>query len=92
MTYAETEVFEHFLGTKRIDLDLHGTIAEMPVRHFATGDDLRTEVANARVWGGLHFRFSTEAGGRLGTRVADWTLAHAFRPQRGCRPNGRSGV
>jgi hypothetical protein len=83
-TFAQTEVFERFLGTRRIDLDLPGTIAEMPLRHFATGDELRTEVANARVWGGLHFRFSTEVGGQLGTRVADWTLAHAFRPQRGC--------
>jgi hypothetical protein len=84
-TFAQTEVFERFLGTRRIDLDLSSTIAEMPTRHFATGDDLRTEVANARVWGGLHFRFSTDIGGQLGTRVADWTLAHAFRPQRGCR-------
>ncbi len=90
VTFAETEVFERFLGTKRIDLDLAGTIAEMPVRHFATGDDLRAEVANARVWGGLHFRFSTEAGGRIGTRVADWTMAHAFRPQRGCGPSSRT--
>jgi hypothetical protein len=83
VTYSQTEVFERFLGTTRINLDLAGTIAEAPVRHFVTGDDLRREVANARVWGGLHFRFSTDAGGRLGTRVADWTLAHAFRRQRG---------
>jgi hypothetical protein len=89
-TYAETEVFERFLGTPRIDLDLVGTIPEMPVRHFATGDDLRGDVANARVWGGVHFRFSTEVGGQLGTRVADWALAHAFRPQRGCGPNDRT--
>ena len=32
------------------------------VRHFATAGDLRTEVANARMWGGLHYRFSTVAG------------------------------
>ena len=62
------------------------------MRHFATGDDLRREVANARVWGGLHFRFSTEAGGQLGTRVADWTLAHAFRPQRGCALKSRKAA
>ena len=92
VTFAETEVFERFLGTTRIDLDLPGTIAEMPVRHFATGDDLRSDVANARVWGGLHFRFSTEAGGRIGTRVADWTLAHAFRPQHAAAVNSRSAA
>ena len=91
-TFAETEVFERFLGTRRIDLDLHGTIAEMPLRHFATGDDLRAEIVNARIWGGLHFRFSADAGGRLGTRVATWTLEHAFRPQRGCGTNHRSAA
>jgi hypothetical protein len=82
-TFAETEVFERFLGTRRIDLDLRSTVPEIPVRHFATGDDLRREVANARVWGGLHFRFSTQVGGELGTRVAIWTLAHEFRPRWG---------
>jgi hypothetical protein len=57
----------------------------MPTRHYATADDLRRDVANARVWGGLHFRFSTQIGGELGTRVARWTLAHDFRPLRECR-------
>ena len=92
VTYAETEVFERFLGTTRIDLDLRSTIAEMPLRHFATGDDLRREVADARVWGGLHFRFSTQAGGRLGAEVANWTLAHAFRPLRDCGLKSRKSA
>ena len=79
-------MFERFLGTRQIDLDLPSTVAGVPARHFATGRrPPRRDVANARVWGGLHFRFSTEVGGQLGTRVADWTLAHAFRPTRGCR-------
>jgi hypothetical protein len=85
VTSSQAEVFERFLGTRRIDLDLPGSIAEMPTRHFATGDDLRREVANARVWGGIHFRFSTEVGAALGMRVAEWALAHEFRPERGCR-------
>jgi hypothetical protein len=81
VTFAQTEVFERFLGTPRIDLDLTSTVPEMPVRHFATGDDLERDVANGRVWGGLHFRFSTDTGGELGRRVAEWTLAHQFRPR-----------
>src|SRR6476659_2643783 len=30
VTYAQTEVFERFLGTTHIDLNLPGTVAEMP--------------------------------------------------------------
>jgi hypothetical protein len=79
LTFSQSVVFERFLGTRQIALDLPGTAATIPARHFATADDLRRDVADARIWGGLHFRFSTEVGGALGVRVANWTLAHEFR-------------
>jgi hypothetical protein len=79
LTFSQSVVFERFLGTRQIDLDLPGTAATVPSMHFATAGDLRRDVANARIWGGLHFRFSTEVGGALGERVANWTLAHEFR-------------
>jgi hypothetical protein len=83
MTFAQSLVFQRFLGTRRIDLDLPSTVPGVPARHFATTEDLESEILNARVWGGIHFRFSTETGGALGRRVAEWALAHEFRPRRG---------
>jgi hypothetical protein len=83
-TSAIMEVLTDFLGTSEIDVDVHGFDPSGPagnmnaVHHFATADDLRAEVANARVWGGLHYRFSTVAGSTLGKQVADYDLAHAF--------------
>jgi hypothetical protein len=77
-------VFAAFLGTNQINLDLRGFDPNGPagnlnaVRHFATVDDLRTEVANARMWGGVHYRFSTVAGLQLGRDLATYDLAHAF--------------
>ena len=50
------------------------------MHHFNTADDLRTEIVNARVWGGLHYRFSGLAGVTLGPKVAEYDLAHAFQP------------
>jgi hypothetical protein len=44
------------------------------VRHFATADDLRAEIVNARIWAGVHYRFSGEAGVKLGTEVAQYDL------------------
>ena len=82
------EVFSEFLGTDRIDLDLHGFDASGAagnldaVRHFETAEQLRDEVVNARVWGGVHYRRSGEAGAHLGRQVAHYGLNHAFRPAR----------
>ena len=78
ITSAVGEVIARFLGTDAIDIDLEGTANFSVTRHFATVQDLRTEVENARVWAGLHYRFSTLAGVRLGKEVADYDLDHAF--------------
>jgi hypothetical protein len=50
------------------------------VRHYDIGKQLRTEVVNARVWGGIHYRRSGEAGVHLGRQVAHYGLNHAFKP------------
>jgi hypothetical protein len=85
-TSAMAEVFSEFLGTDDIDLDIHGfDAAGLPgnldaVHHFDTADQLRTEVINARLWGGIHYRRSSEVGVHLGLKVAHYGLNHAFRP------------
>jgi PAP2 superfamily len=43
-------------------------------RQWATPDALVREVANARVWDGVHFRTSTEVGVEMGRKIGD--LAH----------------
>jgi DNA-binding SARP family transcriptional activator len=44
-----------------------------------------TEVINARVWGGIHFRSADIDGARIGAQVTDFVARHAFRPMRGDR-------
>lgn len=77
-TSAIAEVLTRFLGTSDIDVDVQGTPNFSVTRHFATADDLRTEVENARIWAGIHYRFSVKAGAALGRAVADYDLCHAF--------------
>lgn len=85
-TSAVAEVFSEFLGTDSINMDIHGFDAAGPpgnlnaVRHYSTADELRSEVVNARLWGGIHYRFSSEAGVQLGRKIAHYGLNHAFRP------------
>jgi hypothetical protein len=86
LTSAMAKVFRSFLGTNHIDLDIHGFDAAGPpgnlnaVRHFDRPSDLRQEIIEARLWGGVHYRFSSVAGVVLGRKVAKYDLRHAFQP------------
>ena len=85
ITSAMAEVFSAFLGTNQIELNVHGFEPAGPpgnldaVRHFDMPNDLRHEIIDARLWAGLHYRFSSVAGVVLGRQVAKYDLRHAFR-------------
>ena len=91
ITSAMAEMFSTFLGTNRIDLDIHGFDPAGPagnlnaVRHYDMPNDLRDEVIYARLWAGLHYHPSSVAGVVLGRQVAKFDLRHAFKPVRGHR-------
>jgi FtsP/CotA-like multicopper oxidase with cupredoxin domain len=74
---AQAEVLTHVLGTDLIAVDLIST-ATNTTRHFATASDLRTEVGNARIWGGLHFRTSNNIAEGLGQQLVVDALATNF--------------
>jgi hypothetical protein len=65
---SQAEVFTQFYGTPQIELDLIST-ATGTTRHYATADQMRTEVVNARTWGGMHFRTSTLKSVSIGQKL-----------------------
>ena len=79
------EVMGEFLDTERINVDIHGFDAAgaagnlNAVQHFNTTSELRQQIIGARFWAGLHYRFSSEAGVKLGRKVAQYDLRHAFK-------------
>jgi len=83
---ATAEIYSTFLGTNKINLDIHGFDPAGPagnlnaVRHFDMPNDLRNEVIYARLWAGLHYHFSGVAGIVLGRNVGKYDLRHAFQP------------
>jgi hypothetical protein len=84
ITSAIAQVLTELRDTDAIDVDIHGTDATGPlnaVRHFDTAQQLRDEIVDARLWAGLHYRGSSEAGVDLGQKVAHYDLNHAFRPE-----------
>jgi hypothetical protein len=82
ITSAMAEVFSTFLGTQRINVDIHGLddAGGDAVIHFEMANDLRNEIIYARLWAGLHYHFSSVAGVVLGRNVAKHDLKRAFRP------------
>jgi hypothetical protein len=69
------------MGTAAIDLDIDAANIGV-TRHYATARDLLAEVGDARIWGGLHYRFSVDTGVRLAHRVVNLNLSRNFRPVR----------
>ncbi len=49
------------------------------VRHWQTFSEGVQEVIDARVFSGIHFRNSDEAGARIGRQVARFVMTHALR-------------
>jgi hypothetical protein len=82
ITPAGGLVIAKFLGTKRIDFTVP-SLTGLGDRHYATVADLRTEVSNARIWGGIHFRSAVVDGATIATKTATYVLGHAFESSRG---------
>lgn len=49
------------------------------VLHYTTFRAITDDIDDARVYGGIHFRFDEEAGGRLGRDVATYVIKNNLR-------------
>jgi len=47
------------------------------IRTYTSVNEIHAEEGNARVWGGMHWRHSTEAA--LGSRVGRYTATHLLK-------------
>jgi hypothetical protein len=88
ITSAMAEVFSAYLGTNNVNLTIYGFDPAYPpgnldaARTFGRVTDLRSEIADARLYAGLHYHFSSVAGVGLGRHVAKYDLRAAFQPVR----------
>jgi hypothetical protein len=77
-TTAIVTVIAALAPSHKLDLTMDSTTTGT-AHHFSSVRQLTDEVANARVWGGLHWRFSTQDGTRIGRLVARSVLSTAAR-------------
>src|SRR5258708_1429584 len=52
------------------------------VRSYDRFSQVLTDILNARIYGGMHYRNSTELGTELGRQVARQAIEHYFLPRR----------
>ena len=50
------------------------------VRNYTSVNEIHAEESNARVWGGMHWRHSTEVGTAVGAKVGKYTATHLLKP------------
>ena len=77
-TAAFSDALASVLHTNHIDVTMgggqNGSTVLTTTQHFDTVHDIQSQVIDARVWLGFHFRNSVEQGVKLGNDVADWEL------------------
>lgn len=78
---AGARVLKQYFGPHHAFLATSPTVPGT-VRSFADFDAFAEDGAAARIYGGMHFRHSTDVGLRLGREVANWVLERHLRPRR----------
>jgi hypothetical protein len=78
-TQAVTDTLAYFFGTDQAEFGLDSTVTGS-TRQYARFSEVAEEVQDARVWAGIHFRFSTDDGATIGRQVARLVARDHFRP------------
>ena len=76
---ASTRAAQLFFGENEMTVVVKKTPAG-PSRTFSKFTAVRDEVVEARIYGGIHFRFADTAGRKQGEHIAQWTNGHFFKP------------
>ncbi len=84
---ASTYTLRSFFGTDSFDFTIDSKVAGLtnPVRAYSSFSQALDEVQDARVYGGMHYRNSTDKGAKIGKQVSHYATRHFFLPSRGRR-------
>ncbi|MBW8906539.1 MAG: vanadium-dependent haloperoxidase [Betaproteobacteria bacterium] len=74
-------VLQSVFGTGTVqEFTLTSTTAPGAVRRWTTIDAYMREPSDARIWAGIHYRFSTEVGFDMGRKLGEQALKTTLRP------------
>jgi hypothetical protein len=73
-------VLEAFFGSNAATFRLTSSTAPGVTRNFNNLSDYVAEVVNARVYDGVHYRTSGEAGAAMGRKIGQYTVQNFLKP------------
>jgi hypothetical protein len=68
------------LGDDETEMVLSTPAVPGVVLEYSTYEEITEDIDNARVYGGIHFRFDQRAGARQGRKIGAWIVKHHLRP------------
>jgi hypothetical protein len=78
---AVAGVVKAVLGTEDIpEVALSNPALPGIVHRFNNVATMTEEVANARIWAGFHYRFSTRVGTQMGFQIGDYVVKNMMQP------------
>jgi hypothetical protein len=80
-TGAFVNTLQNFFGTDKITVSALSN-KSCTTRSFERFSDMLSEVIDARVWAGIHFRTADVQGSVLGNKVVHYMTKHYFQPVR----------
>src|SRR5262245_62140675 len=77
---ASVETLKFFIGADRFDFQMDSKVAGLtqPVRSYTSFSQALIDILNARVYGGMHYRNSTEKGALIGKQVSNFATQRFF--------------
>jgi hypothetical protein len=81
-SYAARAVAESVLGDDEREMMLSSPAVPGVVLEYASFGEITEDIDDARVYGGIHFRFDQRAGSRQGRKIGAWVVNHHLRPVR----------
>jgi hypothetical protein len=87
-SYAARAVLERLYGGRPISIELSTPLLPDITLHYARLAQITNDIDDARVYGGIHFRFDQTAGAVQGGRIGDYVVANNLRSAH--EPRGRA--
>jgi hypothetical protein len=78
--YAARRVIHEIWGNGGHSIDM--TVSSLPdlTFHYSTLEQITNDIDDARVYGGIHFRFDQDAGAKQGWQIGEYIYGNHLRP------------